>query len=169
MIGAELHLDVEAVLLQETTVWQEGSDSAAGISDVTVPLLQCPELVALLSQQGSVSAAPKAHLRIGTWVAQLHQAMSPLVQPGLHRWNLKIMHTYKISLVRPLEQRGKCYFMYIKYSQTFKSSSKTNRECLDVSFKTFSVKVWMLLLHHFLEQNYEKLKSKQIMCDLHKR
>jgi len=61
-----------------------GSDSAAGNGDVTVPLLQCPELVALPSQQGSVFAALKAHLRIGTWVAQRHQAMSPLVQPGLH-------------------------------------------------------------------------------------
>jgi len=61
-----------------------GSDSAAGNSDVTVPLLQCPELVALPSQQGSVFATLKAHLRIGTWVAQQHQIMSPLVQPGLH-------------------------------------------------------------------------------------
>jgi len=43
------------------TVWQE---------TVTFPLLQCPELVALPSQQGSVSVAPKAHFRIGTWVAQ---------------------------------------------------------------------------------------------------
>jgi len=43
------------------TVWQE---------TVTFPLLQCPELVSLPSQQGSVSAAPKAHFRIGTWVAQ---------------------------------------------------------------------------------------------------
>jgi len=43
------------------TVWQE---------TVTFPLLQCPELVALPSQQGSVSAAPKAHFWIGTWVAQ---------------------------------------------------------------------------------------------------
>jgi len=42
-------------------VWQE---------TVTFPLLQCPELIALPSQQGSVSAAPKAHFRIGTWVAQ---------------------------------------------------------------------------------------------------
>ena len=46
---------------KEVTVWQE---------TVTFPLLQCPELVALPSQQGSVSAAPKAHLRIRTWVAQ---------------------------------------------------------------------------------------------------
>jgi len=42
-------------------VWQE---------TVMFPLLQCPELVALPSQQGSVSAAPKAHFRIGTWIAQ---------------------------------------------------------------------------------------------------
>jgi len=70
VIGAELHLDVKTVLWQETTVWQEGSDSVAGKGDVTLPLLQCSELVALPSQQGSVSAAPKAHLRIGTWVAQ---------------------------------------------------------------------------------------------------
>ena len=42
-------------------VWQEM---------VTFPLLQSPELVALPSQQGSVSAAPKAHFQIGTWVAQ---------------------------------------------------------------------------------------------------
>ena len=62
MIGAELHLDVKTVL------WQEGSDSVAGNGDV--PLLQCPELVALPSQQGSMSAAPKAHFQIGTWVAQ---------------------------------------------------------------------------------------------------
>jgi len=61
-----------------------GSDSAAGNGDVTVPLLQCPELIALPSQQGSVFAALKAQLRIGTWVAQQHQTMSPLVQPGLH-------------------------------------------------------------------------------------
>jgi len=61
-----------------------GSDSAAGNGDVTVPLLQCPELIALPSQQGSVFAALKAHLWIGTWIAQRHQAMSPLVQPGLH-------------------------------------------------------------------------------------
>jgi len=84
VIGTELHLDVEAVLWQETTAWQEGSDSAAGNGDMTVPLLHCPELVALSSQQGSVSAAPKSHLWIGTWVAQQHQAMSPLIQPGLH-------------------------------------------------------------------------------------
>jgi len=70
VIGAELHLDVKTVLWQETTAWQEGSDSVAGNGDVTIPLLQCPELVTLPSQQGSVSAAPKAHLRIGTWVAQ---------------------------------------------------------------------------------------------------
>jgi len=61
-----------------------GSDSAAGNGDVTVPLLQCPELVALPSQQGSVFAVVKAHLQIGTWVAQRHQAVSPLIQPGLH-------------------------------------------------------------------------------------
>jgi len=84
VIGAELHLDVEAVLWQETTAWQEGSDSATGNGDVTFPLLQCPELVALPSQQGSLSVVPKAHLWIRTWVAQRHQAMSPLVQPGLH-------------------------------------------------------------------------------------
>jgi len=66
VIGAELHLDVEAVLWQETTAWQEGSDNAAGNCDVTVPLLQRPKLVALPSQKDSVSAAPKAHLRIGT-------------------------------------------------------------------------------------------------------
>jgi len=42
-------------------VWQE---------TVMFPLLQCPELVALPSQKGSVSAAPKALLWIGTWVAQ---------------------------------------------------------------------------------------------------
>jgi len=85
VIGAELHLDVEAVLWQEMTAWQEGRDSVAGNGDVTVPLLQCPELVVLPSQQGFVSTAPKAHLQIRTWVAQRHQAMSPLVQPGLHR------------------------------------------------------------------------------------
>jgi len=42
-------------------MWQE---------TVTFPLLQCPKLIALPSQQGFVSAAPKAHFRIGTWVAQ---------------------------------------------------------------------------------------------------
>jgi len=44
VIGAELHLAVKTVLWQETTAWQEGSDSVAGNGDVTVPLLQCPEL-----------------------------------------------------------------------------------------------------------------------------
>jgi len=42
-------------------VWQE---------TVMFPLLQWTELVALPSQQGSVSVAPKAHSRIRTWVAQ---------------------------------------------------------------------------------------------------
>ena len=50
------------------TVWQE---------TVTFPLLQCPELLALPSQQGSVSATPKARFRIGTWVAQ-HTKLCPL-------------------------------------------------------------------------------------------
>ena len=81
MIGAELHLDVKTVLWQETTTWQEGSDSVEGNSDVP----PAPVFRALPSQQGSVSASPKAHFRIGTWVAQQHQTMSPLVQPGLHK------------------------------------------------------------------------------------
>jgi len=34
VIGAELHLDVKTVLWQETTAWQEGSDSVAGNGDV---------------------------------------------------------------------------------------------------------------------------------------
>jgi len=51
---------------------------------MTFPLLQCPKLVTLPSQHGSVFAALKAHVRIGTWVAQRHQVISPLVQPGLH-------------------------------------------------------------------------------------
>ena len=62
-----------------------GSNSVAGSGNVTVPMLQCSELVALPSQQSSVFATLKAHLRIGTWVAQQHQTMSPLVQPGLHK------------------------------------------------------------------------------------
>jgi len=43
-----------------------GSDNVAGNGDRMVPLLQCPELVAVPSQQGSVFTALKAHLRIGT-------------------------------------------------------------------------------------------------------
>jgi len=66
VIGAELHLDVKTVLWQETTTWQEGSDSVAGNGDVP----PAPVSRALPSQQGSVSAAPKAHFRIGTWVAR---------------------------------------------------------------------------------------------------
>jgi len=81
-----------------------GSDSAAGNGDVKVPLLQCPELVALPSQEGSVSTALKAHLRIGTWVAQRQQAMSPLVQPGLHSFYLfSVVH---IKALKPV------YFSY---------------------------------------------------------
>jgi len=38
------------------------SGNVSGSSDVTVPLLQCSELVALPSQQGSVFATLKAHL-----------------------------------------------------------------------------------------------------------
>jgi len=80
------------------TVWQE---------TVTFPLLQCPKLVALPSQQGSVSAAPKAHFQIRTWVAQRTKLCplsssqdstippSPLVQPGLH--NYQIVSFYGVN------------------------------------------------------------------------
>lgn len=71
------------------------------------------------------------------------------------------MQAYQISFGTPLEQGGKYYFIYTKYYQTFKFSSKTNREYLHISFKSFSVKIWILLLHHHLEQNYEKLKLSQ--------
>ena len=73
-----------------------GSDRVAGNGNVTVHLLQCPELVALPSQQGSVFAALKAHLRIGTWVAQRHQAMSPPIQPGLHIDHSNYLTKYEI-------------------------------------------------------------------------
>lgn len=51
------------------------------------------------------------------------------------------MQAYQISFGTPLEQGGKYYFIYTKYYQTFKFSSKTNREYLHISFKSFSVKI----------------------------
>jgi len=39
VIGAELHLEVKTVLWQETTTWQEGSDSVAGNGDVLPALV----------------------------------------------------------------------------------------------------------------------------------
>jgi len=96
-----------------------GSDSAAGNGDVTVPLLQCPELIALPSQQGSVLAALKAHLWIGTWIAQRHQAMSPLVQPGLH--NSPFLFFSKPGMLRHL---GESLFKTAKANTYHNSSSK---------------------------------------------
>jgi len=118
-----MHLDAEAVLWQknDSVAGSDSteSDSAAGNGDVTVPLFQCPELVALPSQQGSVFATPKAHLRIGTWVAQRHQAMSPLVQTGLH--NSPFLFLSKPGMLRHL---GESLFKTAKANTYYNSNSK---------------------------------------------
>ena len=91
MIGAELHLDVKTVLWQETTTWQEGSDSVAGNSDVPpAPMFRArgspfPAGFRVSRSEGSL---PDRNLGCST-----HQAMSPLVQPGLHTsllWMLRV-------------------------------------------------------------------------------
>jgi len=82
VIGAELHLDVKTVLWQETTAWQEGSDTVAGNGDVPpAPVSRArrstfPAGFRVRRSQGSL---PDWNLGCST-----HQAMRPLVQPGLH-------------------------------------------------------------------------------------
>jgi len=80
VIGAELHLDVKTVLWQETTTWQEGNDSVAGNGDIppapVSPRSAFPAGFRVSRSQGSL---PDWNLGCST-----HQAMSPLVQPGLH-------------------------------------------------------------------------------------
>jgi len=83
VIGAELHLDVKTVLWQETTAWQEGSDSVAGNGDVPpAPVSRTshsafPAEFRVSRSQGSL---PDRNL-----VCSTHQTMSPFVQPGLHK------------------------------------------------------------------------------------
>jgi len=82
VIGAELHFEVKTVLWQETTAWQEGSDSVAGNGDVPrAPVSQArrsafPAGFRVSRSQGSL---PDRNLCCST-----HQVMSPLLQPGLH-------------------------------------------------------------------------------------
>jgi len=61
-----------------------GSSNVAGSGDVTVPLRQRSVFATLLSQQCSAFSAFQAYLQDKAWVAQRHQTMSSLVQPGLH-------------------------------------------------------------------------------------
>jgi len=83
VIGAELHLNVKTVLWQERTAWQEGSDSVAGNGDVLpAPVSQArrstfPAGFRVRRYQGS---PPDRNLGCSK-----HQAMSSLVQPGLHK------------------------------------------------------------------------------------
>jgi len=65
---------------------------------VMFPLLQCPELVALPSQQGSVSAAPKAHLRIRTWVAH---KLCPLSSSQDSTFKESHTHYLRLELLGP--------------------------------------------------------------------
>ena len=82
MIGADLHLKVKTVLWQETATWQEGSDSVAGSGDVPpapVSRARRSAFPAGFRVRRSQGSPPDQNLGCST-----HQAMSPLVQPGLH-------------------------------------------------------------------------------------
>jgi len=82
VIGAELHLNAEATIRQEAATWPKSAK--AGSNNVAVPLLQSSMFATLLLSQCSVFATFKVYLRYQAWVAQQHQAMSPLIQTGLH-------------------------------------------------------------------------------------
>jgi len=91
VIGAELHLDVKTVLWQETAMWQEGSDSVAGNSDVPpAPVFRarCSPFPAGFRVSRSQGSLPDRNLG-----CSMHQAMSPLVQPGLH---IKIFQLFEL-------------------------------------------------------------------------
>jgi len=73
---------VKTVLCQETTTWQEGSDSVAGNGDIPpapVSRARCSAFPAGFRASRSQGSLPDRNLGCST-----HQAMSPLVQPGLH-------------------------------------------------------------------------------------
>jgi len=61
-----------------------GSGEEAGSGCAAVPLRQHSTFATLLSQQCSAFTAYQTYLRYKAWVAQRHQTMSPLAQPGLH-------------------------------------------------------------------------------------
>jgi len=82
VISAELHLEVKTVLWQETTTWQEGRDSVAENGDVPpapVSRVRRSAFPAGFRVSRSQASLPDRNLGCST-----HQAMSPLVQPGLH-------------------------------------------------------------------------------------
>jgi len=82
VIGAELHLDVKTVLWQETTVWQEGSESVAGNGDVSpAPVSRARRSTFPAGFRVSRSQGSLPDRNLG---CSMHQAMSPLVQPELH-------------------------------------------------------------------------------------
>jgi len=104
VIGAELRLEVKRVLWQETTTWQEGSDSVAGNGDVP---------------PAAVSRARRSPFKVGFHVSRsqgslmdwnmscsTHQTMSPLVQPGLHKGRLH----FWITAVKCARQEPLGYF-----------------------------------------------------------
>jgi len=89
---------VKTVLWQETTTWQEGSDSVAGNGDVPpAPVSRArrspfPAGFSISRSQGSL---PDRNLGCST-----HQTMSPLVQPGLHNQVLLIFIAQNLDLFR---------------------------------------------------------------------
>jgi len=83
VIGAELHLEVKTVLWQETTTWQEESESVAGNGDVPpapVSRARCSPFPAGFRVSRSQGSLLDQNLGCST-----HQTMSPVVQPGLHK------------------------------------------------------------------------------------
>jgi len=77
VIGVELHLKVKTVLWQETTTWQEGSDSVAGNGDV-------PPAPVSRARRSTFSAGFRVSRSQGSLLdrnlgCSTHQAMSPLV------------------------------------------------------------------------------------------
>jgi len=64
--------------------YKAGSGEEAGSGNAAFPLRQRSVFATLLSHQCSAFTAYQTYLRYKAWVAQRHQTMSPLVQPGLH-------------------------------------------------------------------------------------
>jgi len=117
VIGAELHLEVKTVLWQATATWQEGSDSVAGNGDVPPsPVSRARRSAFPAGFRVSRSQGSLPNQNLG---CSMHQAMSPLVQPGLH--NSPLLFLSKPGLLRHL---GESLFKTAKANTYYNSNSK---------------------------------------------
>ena len=95
-----------------------GSGEEAGSGSAAVPLRQRSVFATLLSQQCSAFTAYQTCLRYKAWVAQRHQTMSPLFQPGLH--NSPFLFLSKLGIVN---HPGKSPFKTVKANTLYNSNN----------------------------------------------